>query len=68
MINGEEVQLNSSGSINVGAMYSLQSAISAETGNVHIGLMQGNTNVSVSRNGSLFLADYSVMVAKRNYF
>lgn len=49
MINGEEVQLISSGSISVEAMYSLESMISTETGDVHIGLMQGNTNVSLER-------------------
>ena len=58
MINGEEVQLTASGSISVEAMYSLESVISTETGNVHIGLMQGNTNVSLERNCYLFLTSY----------
>ena len=58
MINGEEVQLTSSGSISVEAMYSLESVISTETGNVHIGLMQGNTNVSLDHNRYLFISSY----------
>lgn len=47
MINGENVELVAAESIEVGAMYSLQSAITSATkGNVDLGLMQGNTKVS----------------------
>ena len=45
MINGESVQLKAMGSINVGAMYSLESALRTTKGDVHVGLMQGNTKV-----------------------
>lgn len=48
MINGENVQLRAQGSIDVGAMYSLESALRTTKGNVHVGLMQGNTKVCIS--------------------
>lgn len=45
MINGEQVYLITKGSTNVGAIYAQDSVISTETGDVFVGLMQGNIKV-----------------------
>jgi hypothetical protein len=62
MINGENVQLRAVGSINVGAMYSLESALRTTKGDVHVGLMQGNTKVCLSlhRGQPLLMLTYLV--------
>ena len=45
MINGESVNLSATNFINVKAMYSLESSVSAIKGDITVGLMQGNTKV-----------------------
>ena len=45
MINGEAVSLSATNFINVKAMYSQESSVSAIKGDITVGLMQGNTKV-----------------------